>query len=170
MPVNLVNALLDGDAGNLTIVTNDLSTYRPGGRNPVLDLIENGRVAKLVTSYPRHGHGVKGMSKVSVEVLPQGFLVEKIRAGGAGLVGVLFDYGEDRPVIARALRGNLSLIKGLRADTYNNITYQGTARNFNPVMATASGTCIAEVESICPRIDPEHVVTPGVYVDYVTVY
>jgi len=153
----------------------------------VSKLIEAGRVRKLICSHLGLNATVIGMmnrGEIEVEFYPQGILAEKIRAGGAGLAGILTDIGIDTilmenkqcvevngqtVIIEPALRGDVALIHAAIADPFGNLVYEKSARNFNPLMATAANTVIAEVEKIVEvgALDPDSIHTPGAFVDHV---
>jgi 3-oxoacid CoA-transferase subunit A len=180
IPENLTAALLDAGIGDLTIVSN----------NPGLEefgiglLLKAGQVRKMVMSYAGNNKyfGDQVMSgKLEVEFVPQGTLAERIRAGGAGLAGFYTPTGYGTPiaegkevrefdgrmyVFERRLKADFAFVKAWRGDDWGNLVYRKTARNFNPVMATAATTTIAEVEEVVRRgtIDPDSIHTPGIHV------
>ncbi len=184
-PAKLILALREQGARNLTIITNNV------GLGDRLDtLCENRQVRKVIASFPVRTWGAQRShleaqwraGEVEVEVVPQGTMVERIRAGGAGIggfytptgVGTVVEEGKERRTIngrdyllELPLRADFALIRAHRADTLGNLVYRMTARNFNPVMATAAAVTIAEVEEIVEvgQLDPEVIVTPSVYVD-----
>ncbi len=181
-PVNLLHALAECDVKNLTIISNNVGEPGLGGGR----LLRNGQIAKAIgsffTSNPEVVQAVHD-KKIVVELIPQGTMVEAIRAGGAGIGGfytptsagtVLAQNRETRlingveQVFIPALRADVALIRAYRADTAGNLVYRMTERNFNPPMATAANLVIAEVEEIVPAgtLSPNEVVTPGMYVDY----
>ncbi|MFF7335598.1 3-oxoacid CoA-transferase subunit A [Streptomyces sp. NPDC008150] len=183
MPFDLVDALIRQGAGDLTVVSNNAGNGDVG----LAALLRAGRVRKMVCSFPRQSdsHVFDALYRaglVELEVVPQGTLAERMRAAGAGIgafyspVGVgtpLADGKEVREIDGRAhvlehpIKGDLALVSAHRADTVGNLVYRRTARNFGPVMATAATTVVAQVTDIVPagEIDPESVVTPGIYVD-----
>ena len=185
-PTSLLVALRDHGARNLTLVAN---TPGVGPTSPQI-LAEAGLVGKLIASYaiyPKQRtpmeNGIRA-GRIAFELVPQGTLVERLRAGGAGLAAFYTPTGADtearrdaevrefdgrRYVLETALRGDVAFIRGARADPSGNVVYRRGARNFNPVMATAARTTIAEVDDVADTgaIDPETVVTPGVFVDRV---
>ncbi|MFE2336627.1 3-oxoacid CoA-transferase subunit A [Streptomyces coelicoflavus] len=185
MPVALIDALLRQGAGDLTVVSNNAGN----GDTGLAALLAAGRVRKVICSFPRQADswvfdGLYRAGKVELEVVPQGNLAERIRAAGAGIgaffcptaVGTLLSEGkETREIAGRAyvleypIKGDVALIGAHRADRMGNLVYRKTARNFGPVMATAATTVIAQVREIVEtgEIDPESVVTPGIYVDHV---
>jgi acetate CoA/acetoacetate CoA-transferase alpha subunit len=179
-PQRLIDELVRQGRGGLTLICND--TARPGvgvGR-----LIEAGLVGRLITSHI----GTNWVTQqrmldgtLQVELVPQGTLAERVRAGGFGLGGILTPTGvgtlvaegkrtlevDGKPfLVETALRADFALIKARRADYYGNLEYSLTARNFNPLMALSAATTIAEAESIVPlgSIPPDSVITPGVMV------
>jgi 3-oxoacid CoA-transferase len=184
-PLHLLEALAGADARDLTAISNNLG--EPG--LALGKLLRNGQIRHAIGSYftsnPEVVRAVQD-GRVTAELLPQGTLVEAIRAGGAGLGGfftptaagtTLAGARETRVIdgvphiFQPALRADVALIKADRADTLGNLAYRMTARNFNPLMATAARRVIAEVETIVPAgaLPPEEIVTPHLYVDYVVV-
>jgi 3-oxoadipate CoA-transferase alpha subunit len=184
-PVELIEALLDGGATDLTVVSNNAGN----GDTGLAALIRDGRVRRMVCSFPRqsdswHFDARYRAGEIELELVPQGNLAERIRAAGAG-IGAFFTptgYGtplaegkETRVIDGRAhvlehpIRGDVALVKAFRSDELGNLVYHKTARNFGPIMATAATTAIVQVEEVVPvgAIDPEHVVTPCLYVDRV---
>ncbi len=184
-PIELIHALIDQGAKNLTVVNNNTGSGHVG----LAALIENGQVGKMICSYPRTvGSKVfpelYRSGKIELELVPQGTLAERIRAGGAGIpafytatsVNTPLAEGkeqrnfEDRDyVMEYGLRADFALIKCEKADRYGNLTYNKTARNFAPIMATAAETTIVQTGAVVDvgDIDPEVVVTPGIFVDRV---
>lgn len=179
-PMRLIDELVRQRRKNLTLISND--TARPGvgvGR-----LIDAGLVTKLIASHIGTNEVTQQCmldGRIRVELVPQGTLAERIRAGGFGLGGVLTPTGVGTPVadgkqelevegrnylVETALKADFSFIAAKRADYFGNLEYTLTARNFNPLMAMAATTTIAESESIVPvgMISPDTVVTPGVVV------
>ncbi|MFJ8768935.1 3-oxoacid CoA-transferase subunit A [Streptomyces clavifer] len=183
MPFDLIDALIRQGAGDLTIVSNNAGNGDVG----LAALLKAGRVRKVTCSFPRQSDSyvfddLYRAGRVELEVVPQGTLAERMRAAGAGIgafyspVGVgtpLAEGKETREIDGRAhvleypIKGDVALISAHRADTMGNLVYRRTARNFGPVMATAARTVVAQVTEIVPAggIDPETVVTPGIYVD-----
>jgi 3-oxoacid CoA-transferase len=181
-PVHLLEALASSDVRDLTVISNNLG--EPG--LALGALLRNGQIRHAIGSYftsnPEVVRAVQE-GQLMAELLPQGTLVEAMRAGGAGLGGfftptaagtALAGGRETRTidgvpqVFQPALRADVALIKAERADALGNLTYRMTARNFNPLMATAARRVIAEVEEIVPvgALAPEEVVTPHLYVDH----
>lgn len=185
MPVDLIDALIDQGATDLTVVSNNAGN----GDTGLAALLASGRVRKVVCSFPRQSDswvfdGLYRAGKIELEVVPQGNLAERMRAAGAGIgaffcptaVGTPLAAGKETRVIEgrtyvleMPLRGDVALICAHRADTLGNLVYRKTARNFGPVMATAAATTIVQVAEMVPlgSLDPEVVVTPSIYVDRV---
>jgi 3-oxoadipate CoA-transferase alpha subunit len=183
MPMALIDALIGQGARDLTIVSNNAGN----GDSGLAALLAAGRVRKVVCSFPRQSDsyvfdGLYRANRIDLELVPQGNLAERIRAGGAGIgaffcptgVGTALAEGkETRTIDGRdyvlefPIRGDVALIRAHVADTDGNLLYRKTARNFGPVMATAAALTVVEVASIvhAGAIDPEIVVTPGIYVD-----
>ena len=181
-PEILSDALIEKDLKNLTIIANDGGTLDTGiGR-----LIKTGAVSRLIASHiglnPLTGQ-LMNEGKMEVQLVPQGTLVEQIRAGGAGLGGVLTPTGlgteieEGKQVIEvdgknfileKPLKADFALIRASVADEKGNLFYRATTRNFNPMMATAAETVIAAAEEIVEvgSIQAESVATPGIFVDF----
>lgn len=184
-PIELIHALIDQGARELTVVNNNTGSGHVG----LAALIENRRVRKMICSYPRTANStvfpdLYRAGKVELELVPQGTLAERIRAGGAGIpafftatgVGTVLEEGKERRefdgrtyLMEYGLRADFALVKARRADRYGNLLYNKTARNFAPVMCTAAVTTIVQAQEIVPAgdIDPECVVTPGIFVDRV---
>jgi 3-oxoadipate CoA-transferase alpha subunit len=183
MPFDLIDALIRQGAADLTVVSNNAGNGDVG----LAALLGAGRVRKVICSFPRQSDSyvfdeLYRAGRVGLEVVPQGTLAERMRAAGAGIgafycpVGVgtpLADGKETREIDGRTyvleypVKGDVALISADRADTAGNLVYRKTARNFGPVMATAATTVVAQVTDIVAagEIDPENVVTPGIYVD-----
>jgi 3-oxoacid CoA-transferase len=183
---SLILALAERAPRGLTLVAN---TPGVGPLSPQL-LAERGLVRKLVASfavYPTQpapmGDGIKA-GRIALELVPQGTLVERVRAGGAGIAAIYTPTGVGteaaegketreidgrRYVLERAIRGDVAFIRADKADRHGNLTYRGGSRNFNPAFATAARTTIAEVDEIVEAgaLDPETIVTPGIFVDRV---
>ncbi|MGL5436069.1 MAG: CoA transferase subunit A [Lachnospiraceae bacterium] len=181
-PEILIDAILEKGVKNLTVIANDSGTPDTGiGR-----LVKAGAVSKMITSHiglnPMTGQ-LMNEGRIEVQLVPQGTLAERIRAGGAGLGGVLTPTGlgteiqEGKEVIEvdgrkylleKPLRADFALLRASIADEKGNIFYKATTRNFNPLMATAADTVIAAAEEIVPAgaIQAEAVATPGIFVDY----
>ena len=182
-PIELIHALIDLGAKDLTVVNNNTGSGHVG----LAALIENGQVAKMICSYPRTTNStvfpdLYHRGDIELELVPQGTLAERIRAGGAGIpafytatsVGTPLAEGKEVRnfdgrdyVMEWGLKADFALVKCARADRYGNLVYNKTARNFAPIMAMAANTTIvqtgAQVE--IGEIDPEIIVTPGIFVD-----
>jgi 3-oxoadipate CoA-transferase alpha subunit len=183
MPTTLIDALIEQGAGDLTIVSNNAGN----GDTGLAALLAAGRVRRVICSFPRQSDsyvfdGLYRKGRVALEVVPQGNLAERMRAAGAGIgafycpTGVGTLLAEDREVrtidgrdyvLEYPIRGDVALIGAYIGDRAGNLVYRKTARNFGPVMATAAALTIAEVSRVVDAgdIDPETVVTPGIYVD-----
>ena len=184
-PIELIHALIDQGATGLTVVNNNTGSGEVG----LAALIKAGRVAKMICSYPRSANStvfpeLYRSGAIELELVPQGTLAERIRAGGAGIpafytataVGTMLADGKEARefdgqeyVLERGLKADFALIKCALADTYGNLIYNKTARNFSPPMAMAGAVTIAQAASVVAPggIDPEVVVTPGIFVNRV---
>lgn len=185
IPGELAHALLEQGARDLTVVTNNAGS----GETDVAALLREGRVRKIICSYPRSKGSVwfealYRARKVELDLVPQGTLSERLRAAGAGLGGFFTPTGADSPlaegkeiriiggrrqVFEEPLRGDVALIKADRADRWGNLVYHSAARNFGPTMATAADLTVVQVRQMVElgELDPECVVTPGVFVNRV---
>jgi 3-oxoadipate CoA-transferase alpha subunit len=183
MPITLIEALIDHGAADLTIVSNNAGN----GDTGLAALLAAGRVRKVICSFPRQTDsyvfdGLYRAGEIALEVVPQGNLAERMRAAGAGIGAFFCPTGVGTPlaegkelrtidgrdyVLEFPIRGDVALIGAHIADRMGNLVYRKTARNFGPVMATAAALTIAEVSRVVDvgDIDPEAVVTPGIYVD-----
>jgi 3-oxoadipate CoA-transferase, alpha subunit len=183
MPVTLIDALIRQGAGELTVVNNNAGN----GDTGLAALLAAGRVRKMICSFPRQRDsyvfdGLYRAGKIELELVPQGNLAERMRAAGAGIgafygptgVGTpLADGKEQRMINGRdyvleyPIKGDVALIGAYVGDRMGNLVYRKTARNFGPVMATAAALTIAEVHRVVEigEIDPEVVITPGIFVD-----
>ncbi len=181
-PIELIHALIDRGARGLTIVSNNCGSGEVG----LAALFRAGRVRKVICSFPRTANStvfpeLYRSGRCELELVPQGTLAERIRAGGAGIpafytpaaVGTPLAEGKEKRtfggrdyILEHALRADFALIKGHAADTHGNIVYHKTARNFGPVMAMAADVAIVQARRIVAPggIDPEAVVTPGIFV------
>lgn len=185
MPTELLNALRDQGATDLTIVSNNAGV----GREGIGGLLSEGKIRKVICSYPRSGGSVIfeemwAAGKVELEVVPQGTLSERIRAAGAGIgafytptaVGTQLAEGKEvreingrLQVLEYPLKGDVAFVLAKTADRWGNLTYNKSARNFGPVMAPAADLTIVQVHEIVKlgALDPETIVTPSIYVDRV---
>ncbi len=183
MPVTLIDALIRLGAGDLTVVNNNAGN----GDTGLAALLAAGQVRKMICSFPRQTDsyvfdGLYRAGKIELELVPQGNLAERMRAAGAGIgafygptgVGTPLAEGkEQRTIDGRdylleyPIKGDVALIGAYVGDRMGNLVYRKTARNFGPVMATAAALTIAEVHRVVEigQIDPEVVVTPGIFVD-----
>ena len=179
-PENLITALKDDGVKEMTVVSNNCGADGLG----LWVLLNNGQIKKMISSYVGENKLFEELflnGKLELELNPQGTLAERIRAGGAGIpafytrtgVGTVVADGKPTEVFdgltyvrERWLRSDLSMVKAWKGDTEGNLVYRKTARNFNPMMATAAKMCIAEVEELVPvgAIDPDHIHTPGIFV------
>jgi 3-oxoadipate CoA-transferase alpha subunit len=183
MPVELIDALIRTDAGDLTVVSNNAGN----GDTGLAALLAAGRVRKMVCSFPRQSDSwvfdrLYRAGQIELELVPQGNLAERMRAAGAGIGAFFTPTGAGTPlaegketreingrtqVLEYPIHGDVALIKAHRADRLGNLTYRKTARNFGPVMATAAATVVAQVAEVVEigELDPENIVTQGIYVD-----
>jgi 3-oxoacid CoA-transferase subunit A len=185
IPFTLIKALYEKGTKGITAITNS-----PGGRLEDFDLsilFRKKQISKVIASYPVYAGKVNAFEElyqkgeVELELVPQGTFAERIRAGGAGIpafytptgVGTVAEEGKEKKtfdgreyLLEKALKADFALIKAHKADRLGNLIYRMTARNFNPVMATAAAITIAEVDEIVEvgELDPESVVTPDIYV------
>lgn len=185
MPDQLIDALIAKGVGNLTIINNNAGN----GEHGVAALIREGRVKKIICSFPRqsdshHFDAAYRAGQIELELVPQGNLAARIQAAGAGL-GAIFTptgYGtllaegkETRAIDGRhyvleyPIQADFALIKAHRGDRWGNLVFRKTARNFGPIMAMAAKTTIVQVSEVVALgdIDPEVVVTPGIFVQRV---
>jgi len=184
-PIELIDALIRRGASDLTIVNNNAGNGEVG----LALLIKSGFVKKMICSFPRQVDSqifdeAYRAGRVELEVVPQGNLAERIRAAGAGIGGFFTPTGygtllaegkESRIIDGRGyvfespLHADFALIKAHKADRWGNLVYRKTARNFGPIMASAAATTIAQVTEIVPlgELDPESVITPGIFVNRV---
>ncbi len=185
MPYDLISAVIARAPKDLTVVSNNAGNAKRG----IAALLDAGLVKKVLCSFPRQADSyvfdeLYRSGKLELELVPQGNLVERIRAAGAG-IGAFFTptgYGtpiaegkETRVIDGRGyvleypIKADFALIKAHKADRWGNLVYRKTARNFGPVMASAAKVTVAQVDEIVPlgSIDPEVIVTPGAFVDRV---
>lgn len=182
MPAQLIDALIDNGSRDLTIINNNAGN----GDTGLAALLKTKRVRKIICSFPRQRDSyvfdaLYHAGEIELELVPQGTLAERIRAGGAGIGGfftptaygtLLAEGKETREINGRhyvleaPLTADFALIKAHQADRWGNLSYRKTARNFNPIMATAAKTTIAQVSEVVElgQMDPEHIVTPSVFV------
>jgi 3-oxoacid CoA-transferase subunit A len=181
IPENLIEAVRRKGTRDLTVVSNNAGVADWGiGR-----LLETHQVRKLIGTYVGENKLCESLvlsGGIEIELNPQGTLIERLRCGGAGIpafytptgVGTLVAKGKEerefdgrRYLLERALRGDFAFIKAWKGDRWGNLVYRRTARNYNPTMATAADIVIAEVEEIVDlaALDPDHIHTPGIFVD-----
>ena len=182
-PIELLHALIDHGATDLTVINNNTGNGEVG----LAALIGNGQVSKMICSFPRSSQStifpkLYREGKVELEIVPQGTLAERIRAAGAGIpafytpttVGTVLAEGKQlrefdgrEYVLEPWLKADYALVKCEVADPLGNLTYNKTARNFSPLMCMAAQTTIVQTRTLVARgdIDPEHVVTPGIFVN-----
>jgi 3-oxoacid CoA-transferase subunit A len=181
IPEHLIAALRDSGVKGLTVISNNAGVDGFG----LGQLLETRQIAKMISSYVGENKEFERQylaGELQLEFNPQGTLAERIRAGGAGIpafftatgVGTLVAEGKEVRnfdgrdyVMETGLVADLSIVKAWKADERGNLVFRKTARNFNPMMATAGKACVVEVEEIVPTgsIDPDHIHTPGIYVD-----
>jgi len=182
-PIELIHALIDHGAKNLTVVNNNTGSGHVG----LAALIENKQVGKMICSFPRTANStvfpdLYRAGNIELELVPQGTLAERIRAGGAGIpafytaTSVGTPLGESKEqrrfdnrdyVLEYGLKADFALIKSQQADRHGNLIYNKTARNFAPIMATAANVTIVQCNQYVELgdIDPESVITPGIFVN-----
>jgi 3-oxoadipate CoA-transferase alpha subunit len=185
MPFTLIDALIEQGARDLTIVSNNAGN----GDTGLAALLKMGRVRKILCSFPRQTDSwvfddLYRQGKIELEVVPQGNLAERIRAAGAGIGAFFCPTGYGTPlagnretrningrdyVLEYPISADVALIKAYKGDRWGNLIYRKTARNFGPVMATAAKTTVAEVSEVVElgALDPEIIVTPGIFVHHV---
>ncbi len=181
-PIELIHALIDHGAKNLTIVSNNTGSGNVG----LAALIANRQVQKMICSFPRTANStvfpeLYNAGEIVLELVPQGTLAERIRAGGAGIPAFYTPASVNTPlaagkesrefngkeyVLEYGIKADFSLVKCETADRYGNLLYHATARNFGPIMCTAAKISIVQAKKIVDAgdIDPEIVVTPGIFV------
>ena len=183
-PDFLVNALAEQGARDLTVVANNAGWSRDTGIPKLLDL---GRVSKIICSFPKNSPAFDDLfaaGKIKLEIVPQGTLAERIRAAGAGVpafftatgVGTAMAEGKEvrtfggrSYLMEEALHADVALVEAWQADRWGNLSYRGSGRNFNPIMAMAAKTTIVQARQIVElgEIEPDAVITPGIFVDRV---
>lgn len=184
-PIELLHALVDSGAKDLTVVSNNAGNGQVG----IAALLANAQVRKLVCSFPKGAHStifseLYRNGQIELELVPQGTLAERIRAAGAGIgafytptgVGTSLANGKEQRtfrgreyLLEHPLFADYALVKCDRADVVGNLAFSKTARNFNPIMCTAARWTVVQAREVghAGTIDPEHIVTPGIYVDAV---
>lgn len=181
-PIELIHALIDQGAKDLTVISNNTGSGHAG----LAALIAHRRVKKMICSFPRTANSIVfpelyKNGEIELEIVPQGTLAERIRSGGAGIpafytptsVGTPLAEGKESRifdgktyVLEHTIRADFALVKCRAADRYGNLVYNKTARNFGPVMCMAAKTAIVQAKEIVDlgQLDPEVVVTPGIFV------
>lgn len=181
-PAELIDALIKRNVKNLTIVSNNAGN----GDTGLALLLKAGCVRKIICSFPRQHDSyifdnLYRAGKIELEVVPQGSLAARIQAGGSGLgaiytptaYGTLLSEGKETRtidgvnyVLEYPIKGDFALIKAFKGDRWGNLTYRKAARNFGPIMAAASKHTIAQVSEVVSLgvLDPEHIITPGIFV------
>ncbi len=181
-PMHLIDALLAQGARDLVLVSNNAGNAEIG----LAALLKAGRVRKLICSFPRQADsyvfdGLYRSGKLELELVPQGNLAERIRAAGSGIGAFFTPTGYGTPlaegketrringrdyVLEYPIHADYALIKAQRGDRWGNLVYRKAARNFGPVMAMAARCTVAQVDEVVPlgALDPEHIVTPGIFV------
>lgn len=184
-PAELIDALIAHGAKELTVVNNNAGN----GDHGLAALLRAGQVKKIICSFPRQSDSYEFdklyyAKKIELELVPQGNLAARIQAAGAGLgaiytptgYGTLLAEGKESKlingkgyVLEYPIYADFALIKAFKGDRWGNLTYRMSARNFGPIMATAAKCTIAQVHQVVPLgdIDPEHVITPGIFVKHV---
>ncbi|WFN87695.1 3-oxoacid CoA-transferase subunit A [Agrobacterium pusense] len=182
-PIELIHALIDKGPKDLTVINNNAGNGRIG----IAAMIDAGMVKKMICSFPRSSDPRAFTDRylageIELELVPQGTLAERIRAGGSGIPAfytptgfgtelaegkVIGEFDGRSYVQERWLKADFAIVKAELGDTYGNLTYNKAGRNFNPLMCMAAKTTIAQVSKIVAagEIDPEHVVTPGIFVN-----
>jgi len=184
-PNALIEGLIEQGAKDLTVVANNSGVGRVG----LAKLLDTGRVRKIVCSFPRTSDPVVlerlwREGRIELEVVPQGTMAERMRAAGAGIpafytptaVGTMLAEGKEerdfsgrKYILEEALAGDVALVEAWQADRWGNLTYNSSARNFNPVMVAAAKLTVAQSQHIVElgALDPEKIATPGIYVSRV---
>jgi len=183
-PPTIIDGILEKEISNLTLIGNDTGFPHIG----IGKIVSRGRAKKVIASHigsnPVAGQ-LMNEGKLQVEFSPQGILAERIRAGGVGLAGFLSDIGMDNEMVSggkmrvnidgkeylleTALTADVSIVYARKSDPYGNLIFDKSARNTNPLVAMAGDLTIVEAEEIVPlgSLNPEEIMTPGVFVDYI---
>ncbi|PIC70211.1 succinyl-CoA--3-ketoacid-CoA transferase [Sporosarcina sp. P2] len=182
-PLTVLKALEEKEVADLTVISNNVGEEGVG----LGIILQQGKIGTAIGSYftsNREAVRMYNENKLRLQLLPQGTLSEAIRAGGAGIpafytstsAGTKLAEGKEKKVfdgktyvLQKSLKADIAIIKAHKADEMGNLTYYKTARNFNPLMATAANTVIVEVDEIVPAgsLDPEAVITPHLFIDYI---
>ena len=188
LPEGLTDALCERGVKGLTVISNNSGTERTG----IARMLLEGCVERIICSFPRASESgvfkdLFDAGKIELELVPQGTLAERIRAGGAGIAGFLtltgvgtelaegkrtMEVNGREYLLEMGLRADVALLKAHRVDGRGNLTYRKAARNFNPIMATAAETVIVQAHEEVPvgTLDAERIITPGIYVDRFCVF
>jgi 3-oxoacid CoA-transferase subunit A len=181
IPENLILALRDSGVKGITVISNNAGVDDFG----LGLLLQTRQIAKMISSYVGENKEFERQylsGELQLEFNPQGTLAERIRAGGAGIAGFytktgvgtlvaegkeLKEFDGETYVLERGLRADLAIVKAWKGDEEGNLVFRKTARNFNPMMASAGKACVAEVETLVPTgaLDPDQIHTPGIFVD-----
>ncbi|QNO15778.1 3-oxoacid CoA-transferase subunit A [Alkalicella caledoniensis] len=182
-PHSIIDKLVEKGTKNLTVIANDTATTQYG----LGKLIATKQISKVITSHigtnPETGRQMNA-KETEVDLVPQGTLVERIRCAGAGLggfltptgIGTVVEEGKEKITVGGTqyllelpLKADIALLAGAKVDKKGNVYYEKSTRNFNPIMATAADLVIVEAKEIVEvgEIDPNHVMTPGIFVDYI---
>ncbi|MBC8279794.1 MAG: 3-oxoacid CoA-transferase subunit A [Chloroflexi bacterium] len=187
IPQKLLRGLAETGMSGLTLICQGAWVQEPGDFT-VADLVAAGQIKKIISPmpfHPAHGGPVKEVwesGKLELEIVPQGVLAERLRAGGAGIGGVFLpsgagtrftegkevrQYDGREHVLELALKADFALLRAEAADTLGNMVYQGTSRNWNPTMAMAAGVTVVEVDAVHEPggLDPELVITQAIFID-----
>jgi 3-oxoadipate CoA-transferase alpha subunit len=181
-PIELIHALIDNGAKNLTVVSNNTGSGHVG----LAALIENKQVKKMICSFPRTANSMVfpelyRNGQIELELVPQGTLAERIRSGGSGIPAFFTPTSVNTPlavgkesriingvenVLEYAIKADYSLVKCHKADRYGNLIYHATARNFGPIMCSAANIAIVQSKQIVElgELNPEEIITPGIFV------
>ena len=181
-PIELIHALIDSGSKDLTVVSNNTGSGHVG----LAALIENKQVRKMICSFPRTANSMVFPElyrdgKIELELVPQGTLAERIRAGGAGIPAFFTPASVNTPladgkeskiingaknILEYAIKADYSLVKCYKSDRYGNLIYHATARNFGPIMCTAANVSIVQTKQIVEvgELNPEEIITPGIFV------
>ncbi len=182
-PDKIIDEIVRQNISNLTMICNDTSTLG----NDRGKLIENKQIKKVIASHigtnPETGRQMNA-GEIEVDLVPMGTLIEKIRAKGSGLggfltptgVGTVIEDGKETMIVdgkkyifEKPLGADFALIYGTKVDKYGNVCFHGTTRNHNTIMATAAETVIVQAEKLVDCLDPDEVVIPGLFIDYIVV-
>lgn len=184
-PIELIHALIDNGAKNLTVVSNNTGSGHVG----LAALIENKQVKKMICSFPRTANSMVfpelyRNGEIELELVPQGTLAERIRSGGSGIPAFFTPTSVNTPlavgkesriingvenVLEYAIKADYSLVKCHKSDRYGNLIYHATARNFGPIMCSAANIAIVQSKQIVEvgKLNPEEIITPGIFVERV---